>query len=201
MTSFEVQHPRATDSTFATKDQGAPEVSLNGWPVAEAPTRSSIWSDALERGTADRAPVGSAQTAAALRNTRGEADGAVRRVILRADTLGQRSTIRDFDVVGPSDGRPILVDVRGGMFRLKVTSGHAIVRADSGHGNVVTVSDGATATVLVENDRKMSLHAERGSVVDLFAGVDARGYQHVEEGALVTARGHLERMSGDFTIA
>jgi len=26
MTSFEVQHPRATDGTFATKDQGAPEV-------------------------------------------------------------------------------------------------------------------------------------------------------------------------------
>jgi hypothetical protein len=179
MTSFEVQHPRATDGTFATKDQGAPEVSLNGWPVAEAPTRSSIWSDALERGTADRAPVGSAQTAAALRNTRGEADGAVRRVILRADTLGQRSTTRDFDVVGPSDGRPILVDVRGGMFRLKVTSGHAIVRADSGHGNVVTVSDGATATVLVENDRKMSLHAEHGSVVDLSGKVKDQREQHL----------------------
>jgi len=201
MTSFEVQHPRATDGTFTEKAYGVPEVALTGASVMTADeAREDIWSRAVNQGTAENVPMGAKKTAVALRNARGEAGTLIRRVILTSRTTSSRST-SDYDVVGPRDGRPILVDVRGGMFRLKVTSGHAIIRSDSAFGNVVEVAPGARATVLVEPGRKLSSSAAPEAELDIHAGPDSRGYQHVAEGARVTAHGHLKRMSGDFTVA
>ena len=201
MTSFEVQHPRATDGTFTEKAYGAPEVALTGAGVTTADeVREDIWSRAVDRGAVDNVPIGAKKTASALRNARGEAGASILRVILTSRTISSRST-SDYDVVGPRDGRPILVDVRGGMFRLKVTSGHAIIRSDSAFGNVVEVAPGARATVLVEPGRKLSSSAAPESELDIYAGPEARGYQHVADGAKVTACGHLKRLSGDFVRA
>lgn len=140
-------------------------------------------------------PVGASKTRAALKNTRGEADGGIRRVRLTwdaADGFGN-----PLEITGPRDGRPILVDIDNAPI-LRVVSGHAIIR-DRGHGTGISVGPGAKATVISSEGRKTSITAEEGSHVDFYVDEDTRGYQSIATGSEFRMHGtaHSVTLSSD----
>ncbi len=141
----------------------------------------------------DRRPVGVTETRAALKNSRGEANGFVRHVRLDWKSVPPTSDAH-LDVVGPRDGRPIIVSVQAGCPNLTVTSGHAIIIAD-GNGFGIKVADGARATVIGKPDGKVSITAEHGSTVDFYVDAETRGYQSIREGADFTLHGRADRVT------
>lgn len=97
-----------------------------------------------------------------LVNLRGEPGGAVRQVFLHSRNSPDSGLGETVSVAGPKDGRPIIVNVRSGLPRLKVTSGKAIIFADSVWGNSIDVADGAEAVVFGNSDAKITSRVEEG---------------------------------------
>jgi proline racemase len=201
MTTFDSDlHPRATTGQFSEKEQTPPQVALSGWPANHPRDAAEVLRSATaDRATVDREPVGVTQTRAALRNTRGEPDGAIRVVRLTWDSIPAASDAGTLSVVGPKDGRPIIIRIPNGHPRLEITSGYAIVLADSRAGNSVRVADGATATIIAAEGRKVSVHAKPGSVVDLYAENGVHGYQAIDGDAQFTL--HADREETNITVS
>lgn len=121
-----------------------------------------------------RFPANVTEARAALRNTRGEPDGAVRTVF-----LDMRSLPREADVVGPSDGRPLLVVIESGFGRLNIRSGNVVVRAASQFGNSIHAHGDSKVTVIAAQNRKVSTSAVGRSSVVIIPDSGAHGYQGV----------------------
>ena len=100
-----------------------------------------------------------------LKNTRGEADGMVRAVHLDYTNSPDTEPGEKVEIVGPKDGRPIIVDVTSGIPSLKVTSGIAIIRARSGWGNSVDIGPGAEAIIISPSDAKVTTTCDAGGKV------------------------------------
>lgn len=158
--------------------------------VNPEPTPSSIIADALDMSeVAARYPKGITETRAALNNKRAEPnqevdiDGeAVTRATVRMVNLSWDSVppakgpTGGFDVHGPANGRPIILNLNSGIPFLHVRSGYAIISASSHAGNSINVEAGARADIICDPDRKVSIHAAPGSTVRVFAEDGVRGY-------------------------
>ena len=117
--------------------------------------------DLIERVVENRT-----QAVAALKNKRGEANGAIRIVKIQP-----RASLDRLDVHGPADGRPLIIENRRGFQTYAVHSGNVVVIADSAFGNSINVADGAHVTVIAYRDVKVSASVEgHGTlIVDTFS--------------------------------
>lgn len=97
-----------------------------------------------------------------LKNSRGEADGKVRAVKLTYHNAPDSEAGERVDIVGPKDGRPIIVDVGSGIPSLKVISGTAIIRMRSNWGNSIDVGPGAEAIIISPASAKVTAECEEG---------------------------------------
>lgn len=191
MTFTEIDHPRAGSGEFATKPQTSPDVVL----TAVALTGMDRIEQILDGRTIEtRNPVGPAMTRRALRNTRGEPDGRIRRVRITWDSLTFGGNHPPFEVSGPADGRPLVVDLFSGKSDLVIASGHVIVIAKSVAGNPIRVLLGATATI-VADDTKVTVTAEAGSTAELFVTSSTHGFQSIDADATVTIHGDAPRIT------
>ncbi|WP_427019394.1 hypothetical protein ACQCSX_22135 (plasmid) [Pseudarthrobacter sp. P1] len=107
-------------------------------------------------------PERKAEAKRLLVNTRGERDGKVRHIHLDSSNSPDAKIGEHVQVVGPKDGRPIIVSISSGLPRLKVTSGTAIIRADSRWGNSVSVGPGAEAIIIADADSKVTTEVDPG---------------------------------------
>lgn len=158
-----------TGGQFAATNHGESIVSLGG-PTGRAPaadfSEQDFWAEAnRESGNADivrKAPRTGSEAKRMLKNSRGEPDGRIRMVSLDHGNAPKEAPGERVEIVGPRDGRPILVRVSSGIPFLKVTSGKAIIYADSSWGNSVEVADGAEAIVVASPDRKVTVGVDEG---------------------------------------
>ena len=102
-----------------------------------------------------------------LRNLRGEADGAVRKVNLNHHNEPDSSGSKRVEVTGPTDGRPIAVDLQSGIPGLLVTAGKAVIRADSRSGNSINVAEGAEAVIVADPGSKVTVEVAAGGKATL----------------------------------
>lgn len=137
-------------------------------------------------------PIGVAKTRAALRNSRGEANGALREVTLDWDSLPAARDADRLEVVGPKDGRPIVIRVPSGFPALVVVSGYAVIVFNSACGNHATIESGAVASIFAGAGRKVSITTQTGGIVSFYGETGTRGLQHVEDGGLFTAHGDID---------
>lgn len=137
-------------------------------------------------------PRGLTETRRALTNRRGETDRGIREVHLDWESVppGSGATL---EVVGPKDGRPLIVNVHAGCPTMNIASGAVIVKA-AGNGFGIHVKDGARAKVIGVPGHKVSVTAEPGSIVDFYAEEDSRGYQHIEDGAIFRLHGESSEL-------
>lgn len=131
-----------------------------------------------------RIPKDLTEVRAALRNSRGEKDEAVRFVMLRNHaTNNDGRAAQRVEVHGPRDGRPLIVEVRSGMVHLKVMSGRVLVWADSLWGNSVEALNDSEVDVIVSPERKATVIAHHKSKVTIHKGHDSWGHQHANDQA------------------
>lgn len=173
------RYPNRDPETIGTDPRDGTEVLRD--TLRDAPTTTS------------REPVGLTATRASLRNAAGDADGAVRMVSLTWDSVPPASDGEPLQVVGPKDGRPLVIDVRSGCPTMTVASGHAVIVV-GGSGFGITVAEGAKATILPQPGQKVSVTAEEGSNVDFYAESDNRGYQVVRDGAKFQLHGRADKV-------
>ena len=194
MTSiFETLHPRAAAGRFTDKVQSAPETALTA--SVEPTGQEHLASLIGERPLAHITPEGVTKTRAALRNARGVADGGIRVVSLDWRSIPAASDAGDLEVIGPKDGRPLIVHIFSGFPAIRVKSGHVVVVAESYAGHSLHFGDGSTGTVIGGDGRKVSITANAGSTVDYFAGADSRGLQAVDPFATLNVRGPNQDVS------
>ena len=146
--------------------QENPDVTL-GAPQPEAPrvyeTFTALLTEQIgETEIAAVHPDTKSEARRKLVNLRGEPGGAVRQVFLHSRNSPDSGLGETVSVAGPKDGRPIIVNVRSGLPRLKVTSGKAIIFADSVWGNSIDVADGAEAIVFGNAESKITSRVEEG---------------------------------------
>lgn len=137
-----------------------------------------------------RHPETAAEARAAVRNIRGEANGAVRAVYL----YDFKTLPEDLDVYGPKDGRPLYIYVMSGIPALNVRGGNVTIHALSSWGNSITAHEGANVTVLA-GAVKVSTRTEAGATLHFNADTGTKGYQHIEEGGTFTFEGDMALIS------
>lgn len=115
----------------------------------------------------EKDPASKTEARRLLRNIRGEADGAVRKVNLNHHNSPDSSWDKRVDVAGPADGRPIAINLHSGIPGLLVTSGKAVIRADSNHGNSINVADGAEAVIVADPGSKVTVEVAAGGKATL----------------------------------
>ena len=191
METFEQLHPRDTAGTFVAKTHTAPETHLQ---FEEQTGAEVLAGRVFDRTVNERRPAGVAATRAALRNIRGEADGAIRQVTLTWASVPVGSNTGAIDVVGPKDGRSLIVNIFSGKPHLHVVSGSVVIIANSAAGHSLTAGSESTVVVLAKPGRKVNVTAEADSVVDLYAEEDSRGFQSIQDGALFTMHGDYSGM-------
>lgn len=140
-------------------------------------------------------PRGLTATRRALTNRRGETDRGIRAVYLDWESVPPGAD-GALDVVGPKDGRPLIIHVQAGCPTMNIVSGRVIVNA-GGNGFGITVQDGARAEVIGKPGHKVSVTAEKGARVDFYAEEGSRGYQHIKDGATFRLHGD----SADLTLS
>lgn len=198
---------RQRNGEFGTHEHSAPELTLNpsrgrsrnpqnvGASVEDG-ERVLYVAEYVHGHMTQILPRGLTATRRALKNRRGETDRGIRSVYLDWESVPPASGGEPLSVVGPKDGRPLIVHVQAGCPDLKIVSGRVIVNG-RGNGFRVTVQNGAHADVIGQPGHKVSVTAEKGSYVNFFAEEGSRGYQSIEEGA----RFHLHGDSADLTLS
>lgn len=115
--------------------------------------------------TEDKYPETKSEARRLLKNSRGEAEGKLRVVKLTYHNAPETKPGERVEIVGPKDGRPIIVDVTSGLPFLKVTSGTAIVRMRSNHGNSLDIGPGAQAIIIGPANAKITTQCDEGGKV------------------------------------
>ena len=198
---------RDVGGRFDAKEQSAPELSLAANPSGRTRSPESVGTDTRSGEEVLRVqmyvapgvptvltPKGLTETRRALRNARGETGRGLRIVHLSWDSVPPASDGEPLEVVGPKDGRPLIVHVHTGCPTMNITSGNVTVVA-GGNGFGITVQDGARATIIGEPGRKVGVTAEPGSQVDFFAEEGVRGYQHIQPGAVFKLNGESDGLT------
>lgn len=171
MTVSRVQPGVPAGGQFATQQRSESEVQLSD--PTDQPFNPYRYVPAGVPRTS-RFPQNVTQARAALRNRRGEPNGAVRVVFLNMRCLPPEA-----DVTGPADGRPLLLIIDGGFGRLNIRSGNVVVRAGSRAGNVITSLGDSQVTVIASKERKVSTSARDNSRIAIIPDEGSRGYQGV----------------------
>jgi hypothetical protein len=92
-----------------------------------------------------------------LKNSRGESKAnELRYVHLNYKSFPDKG---DLEVVGPKDGRPLVVHVASGFGTLKVLSGNVIIESNSKSGNVVEATGTANVIVIPGDGAKLTARA------------------------------------------
>lgn len=187
---------RHRNGEFGTHDHTAPELTLTpsrqrnpdhiGASVEDG-DRVLYVAEYVHGFKTQLSPKGLTETRRALTNRRGETEGGIREVYLDWESVPPASSA-ELAVNGPKDGRPLIIKVTAGCPNLNIESGRVIIQA-GGNGFGVNVKDGARAKVIGVPGHKVSVTAERGSIVDFYAEEDSRGYQHIEDGAIFRLHG------------
>lgn len=115
----------------------------------------------------DKDPATKTEARRLLRNVRGEAGGAVRQVNLNSHNAPESSWDKRIEVAGPSDGRPIAINLHSGIPGLNVSSGKAVIRADSPWGNSINVAEGAEAVIVADPGSKVTVEVAAGGKATL----------------------------------
>lgn len=115
----------------------------------------------------EKNPANKTEARRLLRNVRGEADGGIRKVTLNSHNAPDSSWDKKVDVAGPADGRPIAIDLHSGIPGLLVTSGKAVIRADSSWGNSINVAEGAEAVIVADPGSKVTVEVAPGGKATL----------------------------------
>ena len=108
----------------------------------------------------DNFPGNVTEARRALKNSRGEPEGNIRHVWMSSRVNGDH-----FDVVGPKDGRPLVIHVGSGLPFLDVRSGNVIVMSGSNWGNSVTTHGDSQVVVIAGAGCKSRVTAEGNSKV------------------------------------
>lgn len=125
------------------------------------------------------------RTRNALLNFAGEPDGAVREVSLNHVPNRGGPHL----VVGPMDGRPLIVRITAGHRDLRVLSGNVFIFASDDQGTAVSIASGATVTVFAAPDCPVATVTADGGTLDLHTAPGATGTQQVAAGAAFTLHG------------
>ncbi|WP_230854516.1 hypothetical protein [Arthrobacter terrae] len=115
----------------------------------------------------EKYPATKSEARRLLKNTRGETGRKIRVVRLDYSNAPDSELYERVEIVGPKDGRPIVVDVVSGLPRLKVMSGTAIVRMRSNWGNAVDVGQGAKAIIIAPAETKTTIECDKGGTAIL----------------------------------
>jgi hypothetical protein len=115
-----------------------------------------------DRPVVDNFPANITEARKVLKNSRGEPEGNVRHVWMssRVDSAPD-----PFDVVGPKDGRPLVVHVGSGNPNLVVKSGNVIIEQGSTWGNTVTAQGDSQVVVIARAGVKSRVRAENNARV------------------------------------
>ena len=181
----ETDHPRGQAGNageFRDRTHSAPEVTLDpgvrhGLDRSRGPFNPFVYSG-VGSETADRFPANITEARAAVRNSRGEPGRGVRAVFLYDNCLPD-----SLEVVGPADGRPLLIVVESGFGRIKVKSGRVVVAARSRSGNVVHAEGASNVTVIADAGHKVTTHASGHSEVTVIPGEGTWGSNTTEDDA------------------
>jgi hypothetical protein len=157
----------------------------------QAPDVDAVEHEVMARVTTRISPVGLTETRAAVRYSRGRD---VRRVALTWDSVPPTFSGEPLDVISPTTGEPIVLDVRSGCPAMRISSGRAVI-IDNGDGYGIEVADGAHATVISRPSRKTSITARPGSYVDFYPSEDSRGFQLIDDGARLAMHGRADRIT------
>lgn len=160
--------------------------------AAHSAARARLLSD---HSLITRHPTGIIALRSALRNGRGEANGAVRRVLLDWASAPASRSVDELTVIGPTDGRPLVIEVTDGAPELVITSGHVIVTFDSASGSGCTVMRGAMATIFVEAGRQVAITARSGSTVHLHGAPGSSGSHSLHPDATFVTHGDVRKLS------
>ena len=184
-------HNRDESQAILAAEQTAAFRSLGeGLSSSTAGDADTFLSDTFAgRDVEVRRPVGVTATRAALKNSRGEADGAVRVVVITWDSVPAASDAGNFAVVGPKDGRPLVVHVHSGFPQLLIESGNVVVIAESGAGHSIKVGGSAHATILCGEGRKVSSRTSGGGTTDIYLDKTGWGSHSAEDGGTLTLHG------------
>ena len=148
------------------------------------------------RPVVDRVATTSTQLRAALKNVKGEPNRALRHVLIAPTNMtAVRGT---YEVHGPRDGRPLVIDIVRGFLTLNVVSGNVVVHADSAHGNCVDVRNDAHATIVVTRERKFTAEVTGQARLDVHVTGNANphGYlRAVDPDASIEVHGSTHRFT------
>ncbi len=159
-----------------------------GNPDLDYDTVSDRISDKL-RGATHIEPANVTEARKALRASR---EKGVRHVELTWQSMDGEKPI---DIAGPKGDGELIVDIRSGMLRLNVVSGHVTIRDKAGSGGQVVIGDGALATILIGPDVKLAVDCEDGSTVKVHPHETSRGWHTINDGAVYMLHGRADRIS------
>jgi hypothetical protein len=166
MSTFNEADVNRRHGRFDFKTHTPPGITLN--PAGGGAPRFATARDLFDAELGDAGIVAAEATTKTearrlLRNRKGEPDGAVRKVDVYA---GWDDRI---DVAGPADGRPLGIQIHTGMPRLHVSSGKAVIRADSSWGNSIDVGPGAEAVIVADPRSKVTVEVGAGGKATLIS--------------------------------
>jgi hypothetical protein len=137
----------------------------------------------------ERYPATRSEAKRLLKNSRGEADGMVRAIHLDYTNAPETEVLEKVEVVGPKDGRPIVIDVTSGIPSLKVMSGTAIIRARSSWGNSIDVGPGAEAIIIAEASSKVTTKVDAGGKATFVCPTEKNWFRPHGDGEVLMATG------------
>lgn len=137
----------------------------------------------------EKRPARKAEAKRLLKNSRGEADGRIRLVRLDYNSSPDTEVGEKVEIVGPKDGRPIIVDVVSGIPSLKVSSGTAIIRARSNWGNSVDIGPGAEAIIIGPADAKITTSCDAGGKVTFVSPSEKNRFRPFGDGEIFLSTG------------
>lgn len=157
-------------------------------------TGEQAWARALaEREVRSLAPTGITATRRAVRILGSDDRDSTQLVSLTWGSVPP-AVDKPLEVSGPSDGRPLLIDVQSGCPTMTVQKGKVVIRV-GGNGFGITVAAGAHAVVIGQPGHKVSITAEAGSTVDFYTEPDSRGYQSIAGGANFRMHGRADNVT------
>ena len=188
---------RHKDGKFGEQAHSEPKISLLGPPAGIPPRLRSgreMLNELLLRDYPDavfeaKRPATKSECKRLLSNPRGEKDGKVRVVDINWEIAPDSDGGDRVEIVGPKDGRPIVLNLHSGIPYLRVASGKAIILADSSWGNSIDVADGAEATVIASRDTKTSVDVAEGGKATLVSDTEKNRFREFGKGEIIVDYG------------
>ncbi|GAA4032625.1 hypothetical protein GCM10023063_14900 [Arthrobacter methylotrophus] len=196
MTTTTARQPKGISSggQFAATAHSEPGIVLTG-SRAEFVNEQHLYERELEALAGpdavieEKYPRTGSEARRLLKNTRGEADGKIRMVRLEAYCSPDTEPGEHIEIVGPKDGRPIIVDVCSGIPNLKVVSGTAIIRARSNWGNSMDIGTGAEAVIVSSAGYKITTRCDKGGKVTFVCPTEKNRFRPFGYGEILLSTG------------